>query len=152
MVQELGDEKVTENKKMLIWIMIPFVYGFVSNTFMLIIPPLLSQLVFAVFWFWVGMKFSSLGGNKVKNFLFGNSIWLLSFLLYLWQFAILDDERRNMFLAGISQYYMLPFIWSGTKFSLLFTDSIHGTTITIISYLLMLLVFTTGFIVGKIKV
>jgi len=148
----LGDEKVTKNKKMLVWIIIPFLYGFVSNTFLLIIPSLLSQLVFGVFWFWVGMKFSGLSGNKVKSFFIGNSIWLLSFLLFLWQFALLDDESRNMFLAGISQYYMLPFIWSGTKLSLLFSDVIHGTTIIIISYLSMLLVFTIGFIVGKIKV
>ena len=143
---------MTENKKMIVWITIPFIYGFVSNTFLLIIPPLLSQLVFAAFWFWVGMKFSCLRGNKVKNFFIGNSIWLLSFLLYLWQFTFLDDESRNIFLAGISQYYMLPFIWSGVQLSFLFTDILHGTTITIISYLTMLLVFTIGFIIGKIKV
>ena len=119
---------------------------------MLIIPPLLSQLIFAVFWFWVGMKLFCLSGNKIKNFFIGNSIWLLSFLLYLWQFALLDDESRNMFLAGISQYYVLPFIWSGVKLSLLFTDTIHGITITIISFISMLLVFMVGFIVGKIKV
>ncbi|WP_438350636.1 hypothetical protein ACP8HI_08335 [Paenibacillus sp. FA6] len=142
---------MTENKKMPIWILVPLIYGLVSNTFMLIIPPLLSQLVFAVFWFWIGMKFSCLSANTVKSFFIGNSIWLLSFLLYLWQFVLLDDESRNMFLALISQYYMLPFIWSGTKLSLLFTDVIHGTTITIISYLSMLLVFTVGFIIGKIK-
>lgn len=142
---------MTENKKMLIWMLIPLIYGFVSNTFMLIIPPFLSQLVFAVFWFWVGMKFSCISGNKVKSFFIGNSVWLLSFLLYLWQFVLLDDESRNIFLALISQYYMLPFIWSGTKLSLLFTDVIHGTTITIIAYFSMLLVFTVGFIVGKIK-
>ena len=142
---------MTENKKIPIWILVPLIYGLVSNTFMLIIPPLLSQLVFAVFWFWIGMKFSCLSANKVKSFFIGNSIWLLSFLLYLWQFVLLDDESRNMLLALISQYYMLPFIWSGTKLSLLFTDVIHGTTITIISYLSMLLVFTIGFIIGKIK-
>lgn len=133
------------------WILIPLIYGFVSNTFLLFIPPLLSQLVFVVFWFWVGMKFSCISGNKVKIFFIGNSVWLLSFLLYLWQFVLLNDESRNMFLALISQYYMLPFIWSGTKLSLLFTNVIDGTTITIIAYLSMLLVFTVGFIVGKIK-
>ncbi|QUG41915.1 hypothetical protein KD050_01015 [Psychrobacillus sp. INOP01] len=143
---------MTKNKKMLIWIIIPFAYGFVSNTFMLIMPPFLTQLVFAVFWFWVGMRFSCLSGNKLNSFFTGNSIWLLSFLIYLWQFVLLDDESRNLFLAGISQYYTLSFIWSSVKFSLLFTDIIHGITITIISYLSMLLVFTIGFFVGKIKV
>ncbi|MFC7064184.1 hypothetical protein [Halobacillus seohaensis] len=142
---------MTENKKVFIWILIPLIYGFISNTFMLIIPPLLSQIVFAVLWFWIGIKLASIGGNNFKSFIFGNSIWLLSFLLYLWQFVLLDDESRNMFIALISQYYMLSFIWSGTKLSLLFSDVLNGTTITIISYLSMLLVCTVGFIVGKLK-
>jgi hypothetical protein len=142
---------MTENKKMLIWILIPFIYGLLSNTFVMIIPPLLSQLVFTVFWFWVGIRFSYLSGNNIKSFIIGNSIWILSFLLYLWQFVLLNDESRNMFLALISQYYMLSFIWSGSKLTLLFSDVMHGTTITIISYLSMLLVFSLGFIVGKIK-
>lgn len=142
---------MNENKKMLIWILIPFIYGFLSNTFALIIPPLLSQMIFAVFWFWVGLSLSNWSGNKMKDFILGNSIWLLSFLLYIWQFVLLNDESRNMFLALISQYYMLPFIWSGTTLSLSFSDVLDGTSITIISYLAMLFVFTLGFIVGVVK-
>lgn len=139
-----------ENKKILMWILIPFIYGLLSNNFVMIIPPLLSQIIFAVFWFWVGKRLSKLGENNIKSFIIGNSIWLLSFLLYLWQFVLLNDESRNMFLALISQHYMLSFIWSGTKLTLLFSNVLHGTTITIVSYLSMLLVFTLGFIVGKI--
>lgn len=142
---------MNENKKMLIWILIPFIYGFLSNTFALIIPPHLSQMIFAVFWFWVGLSLSNWSGNKMKDFILGNSIWLLSFLLYIWQFVLLNDESRNMFLALISQYYMLPFIWSGTTLSLSFSDVLDGTSITIISYLAMLFVFTLGFIVGVVK-
>jgi len=143
---------MTENKKILMWILIPLIYGFVSNTFMLIIHPLMSQIVFSVFWFWVGIRLSNISGSNVKSFIFGNSIWLLSFLLYIWQFVLLNDESRNMLIALISQYYMLSFIWTGTKLSLLFSDVSSGVTITIISYLSMLLVCTVGFIVGKLKV
>ncbi|SDJ08938.1 hypothetical protein SAMN04490247_0666 [Salimicrobium halophilum] len=142
---------MTENKKLLIWILIPFIYGLLPTTFMLVIPPLLSQLVFTVFWFWVGMKTPHLRGNNIKNFIIGNSIWLLSFALYLWQFVLLNDESRNMFLALISQYYMHSFLWSGTRLTLWFSGGLYGTTITIISYLSMLLVFSLGFLVGKIR-
>ncbi|MFD1019579.1 hypothetical protein [Thalassobacillus hwangdonensis] len=143
---------MTENKKTLIWILIPFIYGLLSNYFMIFIPSLLSQLVFAIFWFWVGIRFSCLKGSSIKWFIVGNSIWLVSFLLYLWQFVALEDEGRNMFLALISQNYMLPFIWSGTRISLLFSNVLDGATITIIAYLTMFAVFTLGFIVGKFKV
>ncbi|MRH41474.1 hypothetical protein GH741_02155 [Aquibacillus halophilus] len=142
---------MTDSNKILIWILLPLIYGFISNTFMLIFPPFLSQLVLAVFWFWIGIKFSSFSGNKVKSFFIGNSIWLLTFILYLMQFVLLDDESRNMTIAIISQYYMLSFIWSGTKLALLFTDALNGTTIIIISYLFMLLIFTIGFLVGWTK-
>jgi hypothetical protein len=140
-----------ENKKTLIWILIPLFYGFLSNTFAMIIPPLLSQLISTAFWFWVGIRFSKWSGNKIKSFIIGNSIWLLSFLLYLWQFVLINDESRNMFLALIGQYYMLSFIWSGTKLTLWFSDVLNGTTIIIIAYLSMLFVFTLGFIVGMVK-
>ncbi|OEH91103.1 hypothetical protein [Bacillus solimangrovi] len=142
---------MTENKKMIIWILIPLFYGITSNTFMLMVSPILSQIVFAIFWFWVGIKFSSLRGSNFKYFMFGNSIWLLSFLLYLWQFVLMNDESRNMFIAIISQYYMLSFIWSGVKLSSLFSDVYYGTTITIIAYLSMLFVFIVGYTVGKLK-
>ena len=139
-----------ENKKMLLWLLIPFIYGYVSNTFLLFINPILIQIIFTILWFWVGMKFSGLSGNKLKNYLIGNSIWFISLLLYIWQFILLDDESRVLFLAAISQYYVLSFIWSGVQLSLLFTDIIHGITITILSFLVMLVVFTLGFIVGRI--
>lgn len=140
-----------ENKKIFLWILVPLIYGFLSTSFGIIIPPLLSQVVFAVLWFWIGLISSRISGNNIKNFIIGNSIWLVSFLLYLWKFLLLNDESRNMFLAIISQNYMHSFIWSGREVTLLFSDVLHGTTITIISYLSMLLVFSLGFLTGKLQ-
>lgn len=136
---------------MILWILLPFVYGYISNTltFMLYIPTVVIQVLFGIFWFWVGMKFSRINGNTVKNFLIGNSVWLLSFILFLWQFVILDDGSRNKFFALVSQYCIIPFIWSGTHLSMLFGNDIYSTTIIMFAFLSMLVVFTAGFIVGK---
>lgn len=85
------------------------------------------------------------------NLVMGNSIWLLSFLLYLWQFVLLDSPGSNTSIALISQYYMLSFGWTGSKLSSLFSNVYNSTTITILSYISMLIIFTIGFIVGKLK-
>lgn len=81
----------------------------------------------------------------------GNSIWLLSFLLFVWQFVLLDDVSRNTVIAGISQYYMYSFIALGTIFTSLFSSGVlSGTVMMIFSYVAMLLVNLLGFIAGKI--
>ena len=137
-------------KKEYIWILIPFIYGYLSNYFLFIINPLITQIVFGVFWFWVGIQFAKLDGHSVKNFLVGNSLWLTSFVLFLWQFILMNDESRNTFLAGLSQHYMFSFIWSGTSLTLLLSDTIYGTMIMVYSYLFMLLIFGCGFIFNKL--
>ncbi|MDQ0351714.1 hypothetical protein J2R98_001531 [Alkalibacillus filiformis] len=139
-----------EYKKEIILILIPFIYGFIANTFMIILPPMLIQIVFGVFWFWVGMRFAKVKANHLKNILVGNSLWLISFLIYLWQFVLVNDEGRNTVLAMFSQHYPFTFISSGTQLSLMFSDMIHGTVLTIFSYLMMFIVFMGGYITSWI--
>ncbi|MDQ0300322.1 putative neutral ceramidase superfamily lipid hydrolase [Salibacterium salarium] len=141
---------MSDYRKALIWILVPLVYGFLVSKFM-IITPLLSQIVFGLFWFWVGMTLANLKMSNVKSFLFGNSIWIVSILLFVWQFLLLDDSNRNMLIAAISQYYMSSFIWFGSQLSLAFSNVLNGTTITLLAYFGMFLVFSFGFITGKIK-
>lgn len=142
-----------QNKKEFIWIFIPFIYGYLSSIFLIALSPLLNQIIFGLLWFWVGMKYANLYANRVKGFLIGNSIWLVSFLLYIWQFVILNDENRNLFLAGLSQHYVLSYLWSGREVYLLFIDTrtFYTTPIIIISFLIMLLVFSLGFLYGVIR-
>lgn len=137
--------------KNFVWLLVPLVYGFLVYTFLLILPSFLIQLIFGVLWFWIGMKFAKLKGNSIKNFIMGNSIWLLSFLPYLWQFVLSDSPGSNTSIALISQYYMLSFGWAGSKLSSLLFNVYNPTTITILSYISMLIIFTIGFIVGKLK-
>lgn len=137
-------------KKGVIWLFIPLVYGLV-NVYLIIFPPFLSQLVFGVFWFWVGMKFANLNVHKGKSFLIGNSIWAFSFVLFIWQFLILDDASRNLVLALFSQLYIQSYIWIGTKIISTLSNVLHGTNIMLIAYLSMFLTFALGFVFSWIK-
>jgi len=54
-------------KKEVVLLLIPFLYGLIVNSLMIFIHPLLSQLIFGVFWFWVGMIFAQLNINLVSQ-------------------------------------------------------------------------------------
>ncbi|WP_172198634.1 hypothetical protein [Saccharibacillus qingshengii] len=115
---------MSEKKKAWIWILIPLLYGALSFVLLWIFPLRIGQIVFGAFWLWVGMRFARLEGSSVKNFVWGNSLWLISFLLYLWQFVLLDDANRNMALAAWSQYYAVSFVMSGAWVYLAFEEGV----------------------------
>ncbi len=143
---------MNQKRKMWIWLLIPFLYGALSFVLAWIIPPLVAQIVFGAFWLWVGMQFARLSGSSIKNFVWGNSLWLISFLLFLWQFVLLNDENRIMGIAVVSQNYMLSFVLSGAWIYRMFDPSIIQTTpIMILAYIVMFMVFAIGFVWGKIK-
>lgn len=137
-------------KKEVIWLLIPFIYGFLVNQFLVMVP-MLSQLVFAVFWFFIGYRFAHLKISKTTSFLFGNSLWAVSFILFIWQFLILDGTSRNLVIAAISQYYILPFMWIGTKVTLMFSNILNSTNIMLLAFLSMFVIFLLGFVLGLIK-
>ena len=129
----------------LIWILIPFIYGWLANRTGVIIPPVIAQVVFGIFWLWTGAYFAQIKGSRLKHFLLGNSVWALSFGLFLWQFIYTSADDRLLFLAGWSQHYMLAFLWSGVRLYRLIDSTLHGTHITLTAYIVMFVLFTLGF-------
>ena len=108
--------------------------------------PLLMQVVFIGLWIYVGMRFSKWNVSKWKSFLIGNSLWLISFALFGWQFILVDGTSRNFDIAGFAQFYMLPFVY-GTAKILPFLYS--GTMLMLCAYVFMLGTFAVGFLFQK---
>ncbi|WP_281092735.1 hypothetical protein [Fusibacter bizertensis] len=67
-------------------------------------------------------------------------------ILFIWQFIFVSDVNRNFDIAGRSQNYMFGFVYWGSKAIILFADTINTTTVGIVAYLMMFIVFTAGFI------
>ncbi len=130
----------------LLLILVPFLYGYLINAMILPLYPFIMQLVFLVFWYFVGIRFSNWNISKWKSFLIGNSLWLISFTLFIWQFILLDDVSRNINIAGFSQNYMLPFIYGAAK---LLPFVYSGTMMIFSAYILMFIPFSIGFFVRK---
>ncbi len=98
------------------------------------------------YWFWVGTVFANSMKNKYLGFILGNIVWLILFCLYIWQFCYVGDEARNSLIAIISQNYILGFLPWATKITNLFTNTINGTNLIITAYIIMLVIFTGGYI------
>jgi len=57
------------------------------------------------FWFYLGGLYSKTTWKCIPAVLIGSATGILSLILYLWQFLVLNSETRNMTLAVISQMY-----------------------------------------------
>lgn len=149
--------EVVKHFKLIIFVLLPLFLGWLFNSTIVYLP--ISSIImwilnigFIVYWFWVGKQFGQLKLNRLFSFLIGNIIWIISFMLFILQFIVVDDSKRNFFLAGISQYYILFTIMFPTKLVALFTDVLHSTQIIVTSYIFMLIIFLIGFIYGAARV
>ena len=146
-----------ENKsKYILIILIPLIIGIVINRVNFVLQiystaPWIFVIAFIIFWFWTGKVFATANHNRAKSFLIGNSLWGISFILYIWQFILLDDTNKNLIIAGISQNYMILIVPIATKIMMMFTDIIDGTIISIVAYILMFVIFSIGFIYESVK-
>jgi len=137
----------------LLWILLPFigVSGFFVWAFL--IP---YQIIVVPFWFWVGKRFAGLQMSRIRSFLFGNSVWGISFIIFVWQFLLEQEPHRIKALEVISLSYISPFYmltgalppvdayFDGFRF----TNTV--ITLTLVGYFLMLVIFTFGFIWGSL--
>lgn len=139
----------------LLWmILLPFagISGFFAWAFL--IP---YQVMIVPFWFWVGRRFAGLNMSKLQSFLLGNSVWGICLIIFVWQYILEQEPHRIKALEVISLSYISPFYifthalppigayYSG--FRLTATIII----LTLVGYVLMFVIFTLGFIWGRLK-
>lgn len=155
------------NYKLILLLLVPYLAGEIinrlislginlnSSSLTSILGMLLSiwtSLGATVYWFYVGRQFGSLEINKIKGFILGNVLWGISFVLFMWQFVLVDDIHRNFSIGIISQHYALGFISWASRLIRLFTNTIDSTAVVMVAHLIMFMIFTFGFISSsKIK-
>lgn len=150
------------DKRLIILIIIPFVFGYLTDLIFLI-PGVgtlnyhLMPFVLLIYWFWVGIQFSKSSLRIVYALIYGNVLCVLTLLLYYWQFILLGDDKRSMFLASISQMYVSPLSPITARFGIMLEklpNVLTQTSITAmhtIGTILLIITFLAGFIFDKIK-
>lgn len=143
--------------------LIPVIAGYILNLTLMVpgIGMLLFYLIPAVimvFWFYLGKLYSKTSWRIVPALLIGNAVGLLSLLLYIWEFLLHSDDTRNLFLAGLSQYFTA----SGPTFltariAILFEPqkNVIGrasvTGMQVIGVVFIIFIFAAGYIWGVVN-
>ncbi|MGI6161726.1 MAG: hypothetical protein ACOYJD_06820 [Christensenellales bacterium] len=105
-------------------------------------------LAFIAFWFWAGQKTFDDYENKAAGFAIENSVWLLCLLIFIWQTYLTGEETHISALASLAMSYVVFMIPIPSLFYISY-EVITGNAaanLTLISFGLMLLVFTGGFL------
>lgn len=142
--------------------LVPVVTGYLLNI-TLLIPGLGALLYYLLpsitlcFWFYLGSKYSETNWNILQSVIIGNGIGLLSLLLYFWQFWQCSDDNRNLIISGISQLFVSNTNLLTAGYAILFepeknvVTQISSTAMQIMGLVLMVIIFTAGYIFGKVK-
>lgn len=145
--------------KLLAMSFIPIVLGYIMNL-LILVPGIgvsllyIMPIIILIYWYWVGLRFSENIRNPLLGIASGNFFGILSLCIYYWQFIILDDQKRSIFLAGLSQYFTTPLNILTAKISMLFDKSPsiidHNNILNmhISGTIIMIITFVIGYIVG----
>lgn len=115
----------------------------------------ITPLLIIIYWFWVGTEFTEDMKSPVLATITANSMGIVCAALYYWQFIILNDEKRNLFLAGFSQMFTAPLNYITAKIVYIFgapsNEITDVTTLSmeLIGLILMILVFLCGYLYKK---
>jgi len=104
-----------------------------------------------LFWFWSGKIYAKLITNKLKALLIGNSLWLICFIFCLWIYWNESIPYRSFILDRFAQYYTLPLTPLTTAIVKTFVGILSGRGLLKISYILMFIIFYSGFTYEIVK-
>lgn len=129
----------------------PFVIG---NLFNFIILSginalfLIISVLFYLYWFWVGFISNKLTDSTLQSLLIGNSFGIISIIVLL-----LSGIIFQKYLPGIIglqlQMYFLPSVNVSSKILSIFTTKITSNGFYGMSFVLMVLVYYIGYIIGR---
>lgn len=159
-----GGVKVNMSKKLslIIFAFIPTIIGYFYN--ILFTPALASFLLYILpifmlsLWFWVGGRFAQMNIKAFPSILIGNSLGIVSLIVYLWQFNMVSEGHRNLTLAGLSQAFSASTGMYIARLAILIQPekNVVGhatiTTMQVLGLIPMIIIFTIGYYFNKRKV
>lgn len=127
-------------------IMLSISYPTLANNLVKLYSPL--AWIFLIFWVWVGSRFAKIELKRIYSFLIGNSLNIIACFVYIWLFYWSDPATRLAYsrLSTLSEFYTLPVISLSFKIVATFVNYIDGRVTQVVSFLLLTLAFSIGFI------
>lgn len=142
----------------------PMLIGYIYNLSLLLMIPIIAQVLYYVvpilliiYWYYVGEIYLKHIKNPFIAVLTGNSFAILSLVIYIWQFIILDDQNRSTIFAIIAQCFFAPIYILTAKIGPLFEPKPNSITqisvnvMNISALIIMVAVFVIGYMVHRRK-
>lgn len=139
--------------KLVLFAITPFIIG---NLFNLIALSgisalfLITSILFYVYWLWVGYISYKLADSMVQSLLIGNSFGIVTIIILL-----VSGLVFQRYLPGVIGYqlqmYFLPATNVASKILMIFLKSITSNGIFTTSFVLMVLSYYIGYIIGRKK-
>lgn len=107
-----------------------------------------------IYWYWVGKKFGDLGKGRRKSFILGNGLWIIGFVFHIILFYFVKEGNRvklmkvTPVLSQLTKGYSLGFI-KLSNFVVSPFSKVSNNMKVLVSYILMLIIFSVGFYRGK---
>ncbi|MBU3146693.1 hypothetical protein [Clostridium sp. CF012] len=146
----------------IIFMFVPTIIGYFSNVLFTPALPALSIFLFYIlpifmlyFWYWVGGKFAQKNIKAFPSILIGNSLGIVSLIIYFWQFFIVLGGQRVVPSTELSQAFSASLGMYIVRFANLFKFQSYGTTVTVgqvLGLILMIIIFTAGYYFNKRKI
>ncbi|SES15892.1 hypothetical protein [Salisediminibacterium halotolerans] len=141
----------THKNRIVLIVLAPLLTGLLFNYFIGFFQSIYAfySIAMIMFWTFAGFYFGRAIPPLWKGFLLGNSLWLLSLLLFFHQFQIMTEEGRSVIIAALAQVYVTAY----TPITALVVEAADNTVVTeemimYPSYMLMLFNFVLGFAAG----
>ncbi len=132
-------------------ILVPVTVGYIYNVTFVFLGNILFYLlpiIMLIFWFWVGGNFKKAKVNILQAVLVGNSLGIISLIIWIWQFLFKSDAERNLLFAGFSQMFSSSISPLTAQVSTLFGTNMY-VAIQIIGLIIMIVDFTLGYYLSK---
>jgi len=154
---------MSKKLSLIIFVFIPTIIGYFYNILFIPALALASFLLYILpvfmlsLWFWVGGRFAQMNVKAVPSILIGNSIGIVSLIVYLWQFSLVSEGHRNLTLTGLSQAFSASIGIYIARLAILiqpeknFVGHVTITIMQILGLILMIIVFTIGYYFNKKK-
>ena len=148
---------------LIIGAIVPVVVGYAVNRLLMV--PFIGGLSFIIlplpttaFWAYLGCQCARSSRKLLPSSLDGNSVGILSLLVYIWQFLFQTDKSRNIFLAAVSQMFSaaVPTYLLG-RIAMLFESEPNFVgrramlALQVLSLVYMMAIFACGYLWGKRK-
>ena len=138
----------------------PILIGYIYNILIfmpnsMIITIWLMPIAQLCYWFVIGGIFAQIYENSLRAIITGNIVGIISYVIYIWQFILVEPTNRIIGISMLSQMFSISLVPITSRLGILFetnTNEFTQTTLNAmqpIGLFFMISIFAVGYYMNK---